>query len=73
MKLHPHTFTAIAPETTECGEEHTAMMWEWCTLCGTLKLGTLIFVPGPKQEADLCVCEHETVSGGTCQDCGTGV
>ena len=44
--LPPHQFITVAPEAAPEGEA-AEMQWEWCPLCGTMRLGNEYFVPKP--------------------------
>ena len=43
---HKHEWTPIAPETGDEPRE----TWKWCIRCGRLKLGKMVFTPGPRQK-----------------------
>lgn len=42
---HKHEWTPISPELGDEPRE----TWYWCIRCGRLKLGKMIFTPGPHQ------------------------
>lgn len=46
---HKHEWTPLAREETPGDVEHDGQLWSWCIKCGRLKLGRMIFTPGPHQ------------------------